>query len=260
MTVRIRCLLVAFAIAFAVALGVPAQARERIRIGIFALSPFMMTMENGSAGGVAADFWRERLAPLLDADIEVSGPYPIPRLEKMLETGEIDVIPYMTKIPARESRFLFPDHPLMTIFSCIVVRRDSPILAINGPEDLFDKKIGFITSAYIPPFLVHDRIKLDLITSTEFRKMNHRKLMSGHVDALLDINQASFVYEMKLLGYFNDIRIIPLKQDKVYIYSLFTKSPKGERLRARFDAVFSRIPEHAFDEIIERYLREKTSE
>jgi hypothetical protein len=29
---------------------------------------------------------KELIAPLMEADVEVSGPYPIPRLEKMLET------------------------------------------------------------------------------------------------------------------------------------------------------------------------------
>ena len=229
--------------------------REKVRVGIFSLGPFMMPLDNGEAGGAAADFWRERLGPLMGVDVEVCGPYPIPRLEVMLESGEIDVIPYITKIPDRETRFLYPSHPLTTISACIVVKRDSPLTEIKSQEDLFDKKIGFITSAYVPPLMRHERITLDLITTTDFRQINHKKLMSGRVDALLDINYVSFLYEMATWGYIKDIRIIPLRQDEVNIYSIFTASPRGESLRERYDSAMSRLPKEIFDEITDRYIK-----
>jgi ABC-type amino acid transport substrate-binding protein len=229
--------------------------RETVKVGIFNLGPFMMPLENGEAGGVAVDYWREVLGPLMGVDVEVSGPYPIPRLEVMLEAGEIDVIPYITKIPARESRFLYPSHPLTKISPCIVVRHDSPLAEITSQEDLYGMKIGFITSAYIPPFLRHERITLDLITATDFRQINHKKLMNGRVDALLDINSVSFRYEMAQLGYLTDLRIILLKQDAVNIYSIFTASPRGENLRARYDSAVSRVTQGTFDGITERYLK-----
>lgn len=255
---RIACAVAMAALAGASPLcaeGRDTVAREKVRVGIFNLGPFMMQLDNGDAGGAAADFWRERLAPLMGVDVEVSGPYPIPRLEVMLESGEIDVIPYLTKIPARETRFLYPATPQATISPCIVVRRDSPITEINSPEDLFDKKIGFITSAYVPPFVQHERIKLDLVSLTDFRQINHKKLMNGRVDALLDINYVSFIYEMSLLGYLKDIRIIPLKQDPVNIYSIFTASPRGESLRARYESAIKRVPKGSFEEIAERYIK-----
>ena len=228
--------------------------RETVKVGIFNLGPFMMHLENGKAGGAAVDFWREVLGPLMGVDVEVSGPYPIPRLEVMLESGEIDVIPYITKIPARESRFLYPGNPLTTISPCIVVRHDSPLAEIRSPEDLFGMKIGFITSAYVPPFVQNERITLELITATDYRQINHKKLMNGRVDALLDINSVSFRYEMALLGYLKDLRVILLEQDAVNIYSIFTASPRGESLRARYDSAVSRVPKGTFDGITGRYL------
>ncbi len=228
--------------------------RETVKVGIFNLGPFMMPLEDGTAGGSAVDFWREVLGPLMGVDIEVSGPYPIPRLEVMLESGEIDVIPYITKIPAREARFLYPAHPFTAISPCIVVRRDSPLTEITSPEDLYDMKIGFITSAYMPPFVQNERITLELITATDFRQINHKKLMNGRVDALLDINSVSFRYEMARFGYLKDLRIIPLKQDTVSIYSIFTASPRGESLRARYDSAVSGVPKGTFDGMTERYL------
>lgn len=227
---------------------------ETVRIGIFDLGPYMMALPDGSAGGAAIDFWRERLAPLMGVDVQVSGPYPIPRLEKMLEAGEIDVIPYITKIPARDALFLYPSKPIDAISPCIVVRRDSPLTAVEKQEDLFDLRIGFITSAYIPPFVQHDRIKLDLITATNYRQINHQKLVNGRVDALLDINYESFLYEMLKRGYAQDIRVIPLKQGQTSIFTLFQRTDRGEDLRGRYESALAKTPEGTFDGIVDTYL------
>ncbi len=229
--------------------------REVVRLGIFDLGPYMMTDSDGQAGGASVDFWRERIAPLMGIDVEVSGPYPIPRLEKMLEDGEVDAIPYITKIAAREARFLYPSLPIAKISPCIIVRRDSAIASIESQEDLFDLKIGFITSAYIPPFVQHERIKLELITATDFRQINHQKLINGRVDALLDINHVSYLYEMLRRGYAQDIRVIPLRQGQTSIYSLFTASPRGQDLRARYESALSAIPAGIFDGIVDRYIK-----
>lgn len=227
---------------------------EKVRIGIFKLEPFMMTLEDKTAGGAVIDFWREFLAPRMGIEIEVSGPYPIPRLEQMLETGEVDIIPYITKIPSRESRFLYPPLPLTSIASCIIVRRDSPLQSVESAEDLFGLKIGFLTNAYVPPLLRHEKITLDLITATDFRYINHQKLMHGRVDALLDINHLSFIYEMNRHGYLKELRIIPLKQDLVSVYSIFTRTPRGESLKERYNSALNRVPQGSLDVIIRRYL------
>ena len=228
--------------------------RETIRIGIFSLAPFMKSTENGDASGASVDFWREYLAPAMNVDIVVSGPSPIPRLEMMLEKGEIDVIPYITKILDRETRFLYPSRSLTAVSSCIVVRRDSPLETINAQEDLFGMTIGYITSGYVPPFILHEQIELELVTTTEFREINHRKLMNGRVDALLDINYLSLVYEMNSKGYSKDIRIIPLDEDRVAIYSLFGQTYRGRKLRALYDEIMETVPPDAFDTITRRYL------
>ncbi len=231
--------------------------RQTIKLGIFSLPPFMMSDSNGSAGGVAADFWREHIAPLLDVDIEVSGPYPIPRLEKMLQSGEIDVIPYVTKIPDRAQKFTYPNQAINTISPCIVVRKDSPITSITAQKDLYGLTIGFITNAYIPPFVIHDTITLDLITTTDFRNMNHQKLINKRVDALLDINYISFLYEMQTRGLLADIRIIPLNQDHTSIYSIFADSPRGRDLCARYEQALVHIDKGTFDEITQRYVQKE---
>lgn len=230
---------------------------EKIRIGFFTLAPFMMSDADGSPSGVTADFWTTILGPRMGVEIEVSGPYPIPRLELMLETGEIDVIPYITKIPARETRFTYPKRPISTIAPCIIVRKDSPIDSVTSQEDLFGLTIGFISNAYIPPFVKHEKITLDLITTTDFRLMNHNKLMNRRVDALLDINYVSFLYDMKQRGFLGDIRIFPLGQDHTDIFSIFTPSPKGQDLARRFDKAMENLSPDAFASITDRYLNEK---
>lgn len=78
--------------------------------------------------------------------------------------------------------------------------------------------------------------------------------MNGRVDALLDINYLSLVYEMNSKGYSKDIRIIPLDEDRVAIYSLFARTYRGRKLRALYDEIIETVPPDAFDRITDRYL------
>ncbi len=230
--------------------------RETVKIGIFDLGPFMMTTDSGAAGGASVDFWKTRIAPLMGVDVEISGPYPIPRLEKMLKEGTIDVIPYITKIPARDALFLYPSRTIDTITPCIIVRRDSAITSIERQEDLFGLKVGFITSAYIPPFLKHERITLELVTATDYRQINHQKLVNGRVDALLDINYKSYLFEMNRRGYAKDIRVIPLLQGQTSVYSIFQRTKRGMELRDRYETALASIEAGDFDAIVDRFIRD----
>ncbi len=232
------------------------ESRDVVRLGIFELAPFMMNGKDGSAGGVAADFWREVIGPAMGVDVVVSGPYPIPRLEMMLASGEVDVIPYVTKIPAREAKFLYPSRALMRIAACIVVRRDSPLARVETPSDLFGMKLGFITSAHVPRFVIDERIEIEYVTTTDFRQTNHLKLMAGRVDALLDINYVSFLFDMRRRGYLQDLRVLPIPVDQVPIYSIFGPSPRGSELRSRFEEALSAAPPDSFESITRRYVSE----
>ena len=107
--------------------------RENVKMAVFMLDPFMMEEDAKSKKvvGVTIDYWKAFIAPEMGVDFEVAGIYPVLRATQMLKDGEVDVVSQLTKIPEREAEFLYPETPLTSIISCLVVPKDSPLKEVN---------------------------------------------------------------------------------------------------------------------------------
>ncbi len=229
---------------------------EKVRIGIFNLPPYMMAIgPDKKPGGSAIDYWKQHIAPKMNVEVEVSGPFPILRVVKMLEQGEVDVITNMTKIPERESMFIYPETNMSEISSCLVVSNDSPINKITDQEDLLGLRIGFIEGGYLPSLLRHPNIKFELSTQTNYQQILTDMLMNKRVDALLNINYISCLYDLSMKGYRNKVRVILLPVERTKVYSIFRKSEKGKRLAKRFDkANILYYKTDIYDNLAKKYL------
>ncbi|MFW6364046.1 MAG: substrate-binding periplasmic protein [Spirochaeta sp.] len=208
-----------------------------LRMAIFRLEPFLTEAgESKNPGGITVEYWRQYIAPRMGVDIEVVGPYPIRRVEEMLEHGLVDVASQFTRIPDREHRFIFSETPLTEIDTGIVVLRESPLTSVESAEDLFGMQMVFIEGAYIPPMLLHEQIDIHLVHNEDFRRLQLNMLLAGRVDAMLDINLVSLRQYIQKNGYADRIRIIPLPSPSVEVYSMFRDTPRGRELQQRFDA------------------------
>lgn len=227
-----------FILTLALAASCACARAETIRMAVFQLEPFMMAIPGtDEPGGVAVDYWRDYVAPRLGMKLVVTGPYPIARAQKLLESGEVDVVSQLTKIPEREAMFVYPETPLALITLCLVVLNGDPLKEFAGVSDLYGKKIGFIENAYIPPQLIDPRIELELITVTDYRDINLKKLIVGRIDAVLDINLESMAYYLQSGKYRDSVRIISLPFEKVAVYSIFANTERGKRLCGEFEKV-----------------------
>jgi ABC-type amino acid transport substrate-binding protein len=231
---------------------------KTVKMAVFMLDPFMME-EAGSKKvvGVTIDYWNSFIAPEMGVDIEVAGIYPILRATQMLRDGEVDVVSQLTKIPDREAEFLYPETPLTSIITCLVVMKDSPLKEVSKSEDLYGMTIGFIKAAYIPEMLKHQKIRLDLITTTDFREMNYNKLQHKIVDAMLDINYVSMKYWLESKGFLDKIRFIMLPVKPMEVYSIFRNTKEGASLRDAFDKANKKgISEKVFEKMTQKYLKQ----
>jgi ABC-type amino acid transport substrate-binding protein len=223
-------------------------------MAVFQLEPFMMELPGGGAGGVTVDYWKEYLGPAMGAKVEVIGPLPLLRCQVMLEAGLVDTVSQLTRIPEREAKFLYPETPLTSIRSCLIVLPSSPLSASMVPEALYGKTIGFMEAAYIPPPLRDPRIKFELSPNADNRGINLRKLLAGRLDAILDINVTSLMFYLEVNGYSDKVRLIPLDSPPVEVFSIFRKTPDGERLKAAYDAANAKgLASGVFESIAKRY-------
>ena len=173
----------------------------------------------------------------MNVKIKAFGPFPIMRVMQMLENGQIDVIPNMTKIPLRESKFIFPPTPLAEITACVVVLKDNPLKTISEQKDFYNLRIGFIDGGYIPPLLRHEKIKFHLVPMLDFDQRLIEMLEARRIDAFLHINYLALKYELKLMGKSSTFRIIMLPVEKPKVYCVFQKSERGRRLAEKFEKI-----------------------
>lgn len=229
---------------------------QTVRLAGFKLEPFMMVDEvTGEATGVTIDYWKNYVAPEMGIDLEIIGIFPISRAVSMLESGEIDVVPQMTKIPAREELFLYPENELSSISSCLIVRKDYPLQEITGPEDMFGMTIAFLEETYLPPIMDHREIILDKTNSRDYREINTLKLISERVDGSLDINYLSVRYFLDRHEYLDQVRFIMLPSQPVFVYSIFHDSDRNRHLLEQFNEVNARgLSEGVFDRITREYI------
>lgn len=235
----------------------PAQVSAKtVKMAVFMLDPFMMEDPvTKKVVGVTVDYWKEFIAPEMGVDLEIAGIFPLMRATQMLRDGKVDVVSQLTKIPEREVDFLFPESSLTSIVSCLIVRQDSPLREVKGSEDLYGLSVGFIKEAFIPDMLKHERIKMELITTTDYREINYLKMINKRVDAMLDINHVSMKYWLEKRGYADQVRVILLPVSPTPVYSIFGKTEDGAALRDAFDKANKKgIAEKVFEKIGERYL------
>jgi len=105
--------------------------------------------------------------------------------------------------------------------------------------------------------LIHDQISLELVTTTDFRRMNYTKLTKNRVDAMLDINFVSMKYWLIRNGHINQIRFIMLPVAPKKVFSIFRKTREGAKLRDAFDqANQTGIAQGIFDQISKTYIEQ----
>jgi ABC-type amino acid transport substrate-binding protein len=229
---------------------------QKVRMAIYQLEPFMMQVAPKEAGGATVEYWKRYLAPRMGIELEVLGPFPIPRVMKMLENGEADVVPQLSWTAERAAIFTYPQTYTTKVVTCVMVLPDNPLSAIKAPSDFYGKKIGFTEDTFIPPFMIDDRIAIELISNFDYRRTNLNKLFAGRIDGVLDLNYVSFRYFLQQNGLESKVKALLLPMESVKIYSLFRKTKEGQALSEAFDrANREGLAAGVFDSISKEFVK-----
>ncbi|MBN2510617.1 MAG: transporter substrate-binding domain-containing protein [Spirochaetales bacterium] len=233
-----------------------ATPAETIRMVGFQLEPYMMEdTVTGTLSGVTVDYWRDFIAPEIGVTIEVLGVMPVSRAIKMLESGEADVIPLLTRIAKRENLFYFSDSPFTMISSGLMVPAGSSILEVSEQSDLFGLTVGFLEDAYLPDLLNHELITIELVSNLDYRNIHLNKMRVGRLDAILDINLISLKYYLQNRADRFLVRIIPLPVPDAPVYAVFRKTAEGKALCDRFSKANTKgIELNIVDTIVKKYV------
>lgn len=227
---------------------------ETVKIGYFQLAPYVITdVDGGKPSGIIVDFWEEYIAPSMGIELEWIGPYPFSRMERMLETGEIDTVFLMIKTPPRLEKFIFAEKPFLFMQPGLTLRKDDPMPPIASLEDIYGLKLAYIDGANLPPYLINENIILDRTTQADYKTVNFQKLLRNRVDAILDLNMLSNPYEAEARGLSDQIRMIPLPVDPTPMFAAFANTASGRRYFDSYMAAISQVPADTIENLISQY-------
>lgn len=151
---------------------------------------------------------------------------PFARMLGMLQTGDVDLGPFMTKTPEREDFVFFSSKTVLTMVPVIVVSKDSPLKEVKTPDDLKGMKIGFTANLVMPAFFKDSGVTFVLATGKYDTDKNFMMLSAKRFDAFLDLNPYSLRFVGKGLGVIDSVRLLNIPGAGVSYYFAVSKKSK----------------------------------
>lgn len=226
---------------------------QTIKIGFFQLEPYSIAEEGKKTTGFAVEFWEKYLAPKMGVTVQWVGPLPIPRLYSSLDNGEIDAVLAMASNPERAAKYNIPEKPFMYMKASLTFRKDDPIQSIPNLKVLEGMKIGYVEGANMPAFMENDKISIDKVAQEDYKATNFQKLLRNRIDAILDLNSISNLYEARRLGFQDQIKLLPLPVEPTPIYSIFAKTPSATQFLKKYETALKQISPDVIDQLKEKY-------
>jgi polar amino acid transport system substrate-binding protein len=161
---------------------------------------------------------------------------PFPRVVQSLQDGDQDIGALLTRTPEREAFIAFSEQPVLEMVPVLVVKKDSPLQQITQSSDVASLSVGFGLGQTIPSFFEKkDTSKFDVISGNDTTATNLKKLMSGHIDADLELNPYSAQLAIKTLDIADSLRILKIPTHGTAFYLTISKKSKiADQLLSRY--------------------------
>lgn len=235
------CAAAVFAMPFAGARAqLPAPAApEIVRVGVFAMTPYVSVGEN-APHGLLIDFFDREIAPRMGVRFQWERPMTMARLENSLASGRVLFTPILAWTPARaKARIRFVGGAHIRLDPCLAVLPDSPLRDVATPADLANVTVGWVQAGALPEFMLDKRIKLDRVGSVDWTNANLEKLKLGRIGAAYFSNPYTPQFFAARTG--TPLRLISMPVKGPKLYGAF--SPKASSsLKERYE----RAAEEAF--------------
>jgi ABC-type amino acid transport substrate-binding protein len=165
------------------ACAAPAPPTEVVKVGVFAMTPYVTSGPDGPHG-ILIDFFDREIAPRMGVRFQWERPMTVARLENSLASGRVMFTPILARTPWREkAKIRFVGEVHIRLDPCLAVLPDSPLTTVNTPADLANVKVGWVQAGALPAFMLDRRIRLDRIGTIDWTAANLEKLKVGRIGA-----------------------------------------------------------------------------
>ncbi|MBB1521438.1 substrate-binding periplasmic protein [Aquipseudomonas guryensis] len=214
-------------------------AGESLRVGYFDLPPHTRTEGAQPSGGISVAYF-ELIARKMDLRGVSYSRLPLPRLLKMLERGELDMILLLAKDAERDARFLYPQQALFSTASVLAVQASNPLAAIHSAEDLLALRIGIWQDGYRSPLMRDPRLQLQTLSGDNVMNKGLRMVAAGRVDAFYFPDDFTLKYEAKNLGNQVQIKVLTMPEQPLRVYSVFSRK-NGNQYLPRYERALREV-------------------
>jgi ABC-type amino acid transport substrate-binding protein len=235
--------------------GASILGAETLRIGVFIHSPVVMQDAPGREPyGPGIDYAKAVARALgYEPKFEL---HPIARVLSYLEKGSIDMSLEFGIIEERKSFLFFADKPCYLNNASLTILAENPLNSLSSNADIAGMRIGYILGAYQGVFFEGAKgVTFDYATGDYWIPQNLGKLLARRIDAILDQNMYSCLFEARKQGVENKIKVLKIPGGGFEGYVVFSRAaPKGESLLRAYNAMnasAARIDENA---LIREYI------
>ncbi|MGL4318055.1 MAG: substrate-binding periplasmic protein [Pseudomonas sp.] len=250
MDLRHKLLLLCFMLG---ACRAPAACAQDFAVGYFELPPHAMRATPDQPQGLAIEYFRH-IAGRMGLEHVTFNQYPLPRLLKMLEEGHLQMILIMGKTAERETRFHYPSSPMLTTSPVLAMLKQHPLQQIRGIEDLLPLKIGVWQEGYFSPLLRNKQLHLAPLSGDQVVLKGLRMIVAGRIDGFYFPDIYSAKSEARKYGLLGQLKILPLPEQPVELYSIFSKSSAVANAPAYERALRQLQSEQPYQQLLEQRL------
>lgn len=199
-----------------------ALAQEALRVGSFLLPPHSQPNQAQYPAGAAADYFR-RIAARMGVQRIAYSHYPLPRLLRALEMGQIDLILILARTAERERRFSYPQQPLIVTQPALVLLRESPLQRVERVEDLLPLRLATWQDGQRAALMNDPRQRLTLLSGDDVLDKALRMLQAHRIDAIYVPESYSLMAAVQRQGLAGRIKLLPLPGAQVELYTVFSR-------------------------------------
>lgn len=250
MSFRHKVLLLCFALGMC---QTPIANAQDFAVGYFELPPHAMRATPSQPQGVAIEYF-QRIAERMGLEHVTFSQYPLPRLLKMLEEGHLQMILIMGKTAEREARFIYPANPMLTTSPVLALLKQHPLQHVQTIEDLLPLKIGVWQDGYFSPLLRNKQLHLVSLSGDQVVLKGLRMTVAGRIDGFYFPDIYSAQSEAAKYGMLEQLKILPLPEQKVELYSVFSKASAAANAHAYEQALRQTQAEQPYQQLLEERL------
>lgn len=207
---------------FALIVLAPLAGADSLRVGYFDLPPH--TPETGQAdseGAVIAYFGK--IAKHMQLDDVSYQRYPLSRLLRMLEHGNLDMALILAKSVEREKGLVFPAAPFAVVQSILLLPQQHPLHQVMSVEQLLPLRLGVWQDGARSAMLRDPRLQLKTLSGNNVLRQSLEMIQAGRLDAFYHPDDLAVRYQLRKQGMQEHVRLLVLPGQDIALYSAFSR-------------------------------------